>query len=121
MKTKSLLVRAVVAAASTLSILTGAVLPLYPGAKLDIDYERTKLKLPKIESKQYITTDSFDKVTAFYKKLAPVSPEWTLDTPGNKRLSFREKGDRENSTTVEWSTDVPANRDKVFIVVNTRK
>jgi hypothetical protein len=116
-----LLARVAILAASTICMLLGGTLALYPGAKLDQEYEREKFRNPKIESKQYITLDPFDKVAAFYKKLAPVAPEWTIDQPGHKRMAFREKGDEKNSTTVEWSNEDAADKNKTFIIVNSSK
>jgi hypothetical protein len=110
----------VILTASTSWLLAAAALALYPGAKLDQDYERTKLKLPKIDSKQYMTLDPFEKVAAFYKNLAPVAPEWTINQKDHQRLAFRKKGD-EDSTTIEWSTEDSADKNKTFIIVNTRK
>ena len=102
-------------------MLMSGTIALYPGAKLDQEFEREKTRNPKMETKQYITLDSFDKVAAFYKKLAPVAPEWTINQAGHKRLAFREKGDERNSTTIEWSTEDSADKDKTFIIVNTGK
>jgi hypothetical protein len=107
--------------ATCFCILMSGTIALYPGAKLDLEFEREKIRNPKMETKQYITLDSFDKVAAFYKKLAPVAPEWTINQTAHKRLAFREKGDERNSTTIEWSTEDAADKDKTFIIVNTGK
>ena len=98
-------------------LLAGA-LTLYPGAALDQKYEREKVPMGKIVSKQYITTDSYDKVTAYYKKLASPVPVWTINEEHQKRMAFREKGDQKNSTAILWSDEVPGDRGKTFILVN---
>jgi len=36
-------------------------------------------------------------------------------------MSFREKGDEKNVTTVEWSDEVGEDKSKTFILVNTAK
>ena len=114
------LLRAAILTASCLHVLLAGTLPVYPGAQLDQEFERRKLRLPKIESKQYITRDSFDKVDAYYRKLAPQVREDTIDQKGHKRFSFREMGDDRNSTTIEWSNEDPKDKDKTFILVNIR-
>ena len=96
-------------------------LALYPGATLDQQYEKEKVPMGKIVSKQYITPDSFEKVTAFYKKLAPEAKEWTLNNQHDKRMAFRQKGDEKNSTTVMWSDGDPKDKGKTFIMVNTNQ
>ena len=107
--------------ASTFGILLAGSLALYPGAKLDQEFERDHLRLPKSELKQYFTTDSFDKVVAYYKKLAPEAPESTINTKTRRRIAFREKGDEKNSTTVEWSDEAGEDKSKTFILVDTAK
>lgn len=107
--------------ASTLGILVAGSLALYPGAKLDQEFERDHLRSPKSELKQYFTTDSFDKVVAYYKKLAPEAPESTINTKTRRRIAFREKGDEKNSTTVEWSDEAGEDKSKTFILVDTAK
>lgn len=116
----TLLACAALFAVSSLCVLA-APLAVYPGAKLDQEFEREKVKQPNGETKQYITLDSFDKVATYYKKLAPVAPEWTIDQPAHKRMAFRDKGDEKNATTIEWSTEDAADKDKTFIIVNTTK
>jgi hypothetical protein len=96
-------------------------LALYPGATLDQQYEKEKVPMGKIVSKQYITVDSFEKVTAYYKKLAPEAKEWTLNNQHDKRMAFRQKGDEKNSTTVMWSDEDPKDKGKTFIMVNTNQ
>jgi hypothetical protein len=107
--------------ASTFCILVAGSLALYPGAKLDQEFERDHLRTPKSELKQYFTSDSFDKVVGFYKKLAPEAPESTINTKTRRRMSFREKGDEKNSTTVEWSDEAGEDKSKTFILVDTAK
>ena len=95
-------------------------LALYPGATLDQEYEKEKVTFnSKFVSKQYITADSYDKVTAYYKKLAPEAPEWTINEQHEKRMAFREKGDQKNATTIMWSDVDPKEKGKTFILVNT--
>jgi hypothetical protein len=106
---------------STVCILVAGTLALYPGAKLDQEFERDHLRLPKIELKQYFTSDSFDKVVAHYRKLAPEAPGSTINTKTRRRIAFREKGDEKNSTTVEWSDEAGEDKSKTFILVNTAK
>ena len=36
-------------------------------------------------------------------------------------MSFREKGDEKNVTTVEWSNEAGEDKTKTFIVVNTAR
>ncbi len=97
-------------------------LALYPGATLDQEYEKEKVTInSKIVSKQYITVDSYDKVTAYYKKLAPEATEWTINEQHEKRMAFREKGDQKNSTTIMWSDADPKDRGTTFILVNTNQ
>jgi len=115
------LARLAILTACTFCVLVAGALAVYPGAKLDQEYEREKLKNPKVDSKQYITLDAFDKVADYYKKLAPVAPEWTINQPGHKRLAFRTKGDEKNATTIEWSNEDAADKNKTFIIVNTDK
>ena len=95
-------------------------LALYPGATLDQEYEKEKVTInSKLVSKQYITADSYDKVIAHYKKLAPEVPVWTINEQHEKRMAFREKGDQKNATTVMWSDVDPKEKGKTFILVNT--
>ncbi len=96
-------------------------LALYPGATLDQEYEKEKVTFSKIVSKQYITADSYDKVIAYYRKLAPEATEWTLNEQHEKRMAFREKGDGKNSTTIMWSDADPKDKGKTFILVNTNQ
>jgi len=107
--------------ASTFWILMAAPLSLYPGAKLDQEFEREHLRNPKSELKQYFTSDSFDKVIAYYKKLAPEAAGSTIDTKTRRRMAFRDKGDEKNSTTVEWSNEAGEDQSKTFILVDTAK
>lgn len=60
--------------ASSFCVLMAGPLAVYPGAKLDQDFERNHLRLPTIDTKQYFTSDSFDSVVAYYKTLTPASP-----------------------------------------------
>ncbi len=113
--------RTAIFAVAALCILVAAPLTLYPGAKLDQEFEREKLRNPKSELRQYFTSDSFDKVIAHYRKLAPEAPEWTLNTKTRRRMAFREKGDEKNSTTVEWSDEAGEDKSKTFILVDTAK
>jgi len=114
-------VRMAMLMASTLWILVAGPLALYPGAQLDQEFEREHLRNPKTELKQYFTADSFDKVIAYYKKLAPEAPGSTINTKTRRRMAFRDKGDEKNSTTVEWSDEVGEDKSKTFILVNTAK
>jgi hypothetical protein len=107
--------------ASSFCVLVAGPLAVYPGAKLDQDFERNHLRLPTIDTKRYFTSDSFDRVVAYYKKLTPAAPENAIDTKTRRRLSFREKGDEKNVTTVEWSDEAGEDKSKTFIVVNTTK
>jgi hypothetical protein len=104
-----------------LCILTAGSIALYPGAKLDQEFERDHLRMPKSELKQYFTSDSFDKVVAYYRKLAPEAPGSTINTKTRRRIAFREKGDEKNSTTVEWSDEPGEDKTKTFILVDTAK
>jgi hypothetical protein len=103
------------------SCIRAGTLALYPGATLDQQYEKEKVPMGKIVSKQYITADSFEKVTEYYKKLAPEAKEWTLINQHDKRMAFRQKGDEKNSTTVMWSDEDPKDKAKTFIMVNTNQ
>jgi hypothetical protein len=114
-------VRMAILAASTLWILVASPLALYPGAQLDQEFEREHLRNPKSELKQYITADSFDKVIAFYKKIAPEASGSTINTKTHRRMAFRDKGDEKNSTTVEWSDEAGDDKSKTFILVDTAK
>jgi hypothetical protein len=107
--------------ASSFCVLVAGPLAVYPGAQLDRDFERDHLRLPKIDTKQYFTSDSFDSVVAYYKKLTPASPQNAIDTKTRRRLSFREKGDEKNVSTVEWSNEAGEDKTKTFIIVNTAK
>jgi hypothetical protein len=113
--------RMAILVASTFWILMAAPLSLYPGAKLDQEFEREHLRNPKSELKQYFTSDSFDKVIAYYKKLAPEAAGSTIDTKTRRRMAFRDKGDEKNSTTVEWSNEAGEDQSKTFILVDTAK
>jgi len=106
--------------ASFYVLLAGSI-ALYPGAKLDQEFERDHLRMPKSELKQYFTSDSFDKVVAYYKKLAPEAPGSTINTKTRRRIAFREKSDEKNSTTVEWSDEPGEDKTKTFILVDTAK
>lgn len=106
---------------SSFCILVAGPLALYPGAKLDQEFERDHLRSPKSELKQYFTTDSFDKVVAYYKKLAPEASGSTINTKTRRRIAFRDKGDEKNSTTVEWSDEAGEDKSKTFILVDTAK
>ena len=106
---------------SSFCVLLAGPLAVYPGAKLDQDFERNHLRLPTIDTRQYYTSDSFDSVVAYYTKLAPAAPQNGIDTKTRRRLSFREKGDDKNVTTVEWSDEAGEDKSKTFIVVNTAK
>ena len=74
-----------------------------------------------MELKRYFTSDSFVQVVAYYKKLGLEAPGSTIDTKTRRRISFREKGDEKNVTTVEWSDEAGEDRSKTFILVNTYK
>ena len=113
--------RATALMASSLCILMAGALAVYPGAKLDQEFERDHMRNPKSELKQYFTSDFFDKVVAYYRKLAPETTESTLNTKTRRRLSFRAKGDQKNSTTVEWSDEAGEDKTKTFILVDTAK
>ena len=113
--------RMAILVASTFWILMAAPLALYPGAQLDQEFERDHLRNPKSELKQYFTSDSFDKVTAYYKKLAPEAAGSTINTKTRRRMAFRDKGDEKNSTTVEWSNEAGEDQSKTFILVDTAK
>jgi hypothetical protein len=108
-------------ASSSFCVLVAGPLALYPGATLDQDFERHHLRLPKMDTKQYFTSDSFDSVVAYYEKLTPASPQNAIDTKTRRRLSFREKGDEKNVSTVEWSNEAGEDKSKTFIIVNTAK
>jgi|SRR5882724_9060895 len=116
-----LIARIAILIISAFCILVAGSLTLYPGAKLDEEFERDHLRLPKSELKQYFTSDSFDKVVAYYKKLAPEASGSTLNTKTHRRMAFREKGDERNSTTVEWSDEADEDKTKTFILVDTAK
>jgi hypothetical protein len=107
--------------ASSFCVLVAGTLALYPGARLDQEFERNHFSPPKMELKQYFTSDSFDQVVAYYKKLALEAPGSTINTKTRRRISFREKGDEKNVTTVEWSDEVGEDKSKTFILVNTAK
>ncbi len=107
--------------ASSICMLLAGTLALYPGARLDQEFERDHLRSPNSELKQYFTSDSFDKVIAYYKKLAPEAAGSTINTKSRRRMAFREKGDEKNSTTVEWSDEAGEDKSKTFILVNTSK
>ena len=107
--------------ASTSCILLAGTLALYPGAKLDQEFERDHLRNPKSDLKQYFTSDSFDKVVAHYKKIAPEAAGSTINTKGRRRIAFRDKGDEKNSTTIEWSDEAGEDKTKTFILVDTAK
>jgi hypothetical protein len=107
--------------ASSVCVLLAGPLAVYPRAKLDQDFERTHLRLPTIDTKQYFTSDSFDTVVAYYKTLTPASPQNAIDSKTRRRLSFREKGDEKNVSTVEWSNEAGEDSTKTFIFVNTAK
>src|SRR4051794_12325423 len=89
----TLAIRIALLMASSCCILLAGSLALYPGAKLDQEFERDHLRMPKSELKQYFTPDSFDKVIAYYKKLAPEAQGSTINTKTRRRMAFREKGD----------------------------
>jgi hypothetical protein len=107
--------------ASSVCVLLAGPLAVYPGAKLDQEFERNHLSIPNIETKQYFTSDSFDTVVAYYKKLTPPSPLNVVDTKTFRRLTFREKRDEKNVTTVQWSYEAGEGKSKTFIIVNTAK
>jgi hypothetical protein len=107
--------------AASFCILVAGSIALYPGAKLDQEFERDHMRSPKSDLKQYFTSDSFDKVVAYYKKLAPEAQGSTINTKTRRRIAFREKGDEKNSTTVEWSDEPGEDKTKTFILVDTAK
>jgi hypothetical protein len=113
--------RMAILVAYTFCVLVAGSLALYPGAKLDQEFERDHFKNPKSELKQYFTSDSFDKVVAYYRKLAPEAPGSTINTKTHRRIAFREKGDEKNSTTVEWSDEAGDDKTKTFILVDIAK
>jgi hypothetical protein len=107
--------------ASSFCVLVAGTLALYPGAQLDQEFERDHFSPPKMELKQYFTSDSFDQVVAYYNKLGLEAPGSTINTKTRRRMSFREKGDEKDVTTVEWSDEVGEDKSKTFILVNTAK
>jgi hypothetical protein len=107
--------------ASSFCVLVAGPLALYPGAQLDQQFERDHFSPPKTELKRYFTSDSFVKVVAYYKKLGLEAPGSTIDTKTRRRISFREKGDEKNVTTVEWSDEAGEDKSRTFILVNTAK
>jgi tRNA A37 threonylcarbamoyladenosine biosynthesis protein TsaE len=58
---------------------------------------------------------------AYYKKVGVEAPGSTIDTKTRRRMSFREKGDEKNVTTVEWSDEAGEDKSHTFILVNTAK
>jgi hypothetical protein len=107
--------------ASSFCVLVAGPLALYPGAQLDQEFERDHFSPPKMELKQYFTSDSFAQVVAYYKKLGLEAPGSTIDTKTRRRMSFREKGDEKNVTTVEWSDEAGEDKGHTFILVNTAR
>jgi hypothetical protein len=106
---------------SSFCVLVAGPLALYPGAQLDQEFEHDHINPPRMELKQYFTSDSFVQVVAYYKKLGLEAPGSTIETKTRRRMSFREKGDEKNVTTVEWSDEAGEDKSKTFILVNTAK
>ena len=88
---------------------------------MDQEFERDHLRSPKSELRQYFTSDSFDKVVEYFKKLALEASGSTINTKTCRRMAFREKGDEKNSTTVEWSDESGEDKTKTFSLVDSAK
>ena len=107
--------------ASTIGVLMASTLALYPGAKVDPEFQDLS-RSRKSELKQYYTSDSFDKVAAYYKKLGAFQgTESFIDTKTRRRITFREKRDDKNATTIEWSDESGEDKTKTFILVDSAK
>jgi hypothetical protein len=92
-----------------------------PCAKVDPEYQNL-LPSPKFELKQYYTSDSFDKVAAYYKKLGALQgTESFIETKTRRRITFREKPHDKNATTIEWSNESGEDKTKTFILVDSAK
>jgi hypothetical protein len=117
----SIAVHVAVLMASTVCGLMAGTLALYPGAKVDPEYQNL-LPSPKFELKQYYTSDSFDKVAAYYKKLGALQgTESFIETKTRRRITFREKPHDKNATTIEWSNESGEDKTKTFILVDSAK
>ena len=107
--------------ASTLCVLMAGTLALYPGAKVDPEFQDLS-RSQKSELRQYYTSDSFDKVAAYYRKLGGLQgSESFIDTKTRRRITFREKRDDKNATTIEWSDESGEDKTKTFILVDSAK
>lgn len=107
--------------ASTIGVLMSSTLALYPGAKVDPEFQDLS-RSRKSELKQYYTSDSFDKVAAYYRKLGAFQgTESFIDTKTRRRITFREKRDDKNATTIEWSDESGEDKTKTFILVDSAK
>ncbi len=114
-------VHAAVLMASTLCVLMASTLALYPGAKVDPEFQDLP-RSRKSELRQYYTSDSFDKVAAYYRKLGGLQgSESFIDTKTRRRITFREKRDDKNATTIEWSDESGEDKTKTFILVDSAK
>ena len=114
-------IRLAVLMASILCVLMARPLALYPGAKVDPEFQGLSYDR-KSDIKQYYTSDSFDKVAAYYRKLGAFQgTESFIDTKTRRRITFREKRDDKSATTIEWSDESGDDKTKTYILVNSAK
>lgn len=111
-------VRLVVAAVAALSF---AAVPIYPGAKIDLaGMKADRVRSPQRTDTAYITPDSYEKVTAFYRsqKGSQESKAISIGNDANQKMAMFSIGDY--SIGINWPADVYDSHGKVIARRGTR-
>lgn len=99
--------RLAVAAIAALSL---AAVPVYPGAKIDVGgMKADRVRSPQRTDTAYITPDSYEKVTAFYRsqKGSQESKAISIGNNANQKMAMFSIGDY--SIGINWPADIYEN------------
>jgi len=110
-------IRVAIAAIAALSF---AAVPIYPGATLDAAASKeTTARSPKYPVKVYGTSDSYEKVIAFYKsKGAAQSDAISIGNSARQKMAMLSIGD--STIALNWPADVKDKTGKVVSKTGTR-
>lgn len=103
----SAVVRLVVTAVAALAF---AAVPVYPGAKMDVDgMKADRVRSPQRTDTAYITPDSYEKVVAFYRsqKGSQESKAISIGNDATQKMAMFSIGDY--SIGINWPADVYVN------------
>lgn len=97
-------IRPIVVAVAAFSFAT---VPVYPGAKIDLaGMKADRVRSPQRTDTAYITPDSYDKVTAFYRsqKGSQESKAISIGNDANQKMAMFSIGDY--SIGINWPADI---------------